>query len=639
MFADVVSLKIKPGSFRHGSAETVDIAPLLSLGGQNRRSGTGHNPTSRNLLSAKSASKAIQPGSGLFILRRKTRPSPRELSGFGRGYNPVFRNGYGVDIDNDFLFQQNRRSQTTGASRYAPLLNSYQTKPSSWVALQNALQRQQAMKSLYHGGAARPSGKSQYHQSLLPLLHHYKLQKNAADKYYDKYLRTLQLLALATSIQKSIDPTSPELSSYTHSFQNSPYSSLLSNSSFVITNSVGSIEIHTNNITSSEINRNNSSKVSDQIAEASGRIDYGEPHDEISSFHRELENQQRRLLEVFPPPQSEIPFGERTILMVRFPPVPEQKKKEFIKLSTTYDIDGGITFGGPRWLSFGTPFDPWDHPWNHEPPKEKVHTRLVYAEADKASSYGVIISQNFVYRPSIRFTNTDPKLLAKNQGDLLNGGPSIVAQLAKALAEGNRITNSYYLSKNLLQGKQWASPAKKPPFVIVHLDTYTKKKNETKAFGLNDDVEANYANGTIIYPTQNNPNILASTKFEFHNAHEIDQIFDKPLAILGHGYGWGDVPVHPKGIREIRNFMQLMYKVHQEAHGAGRTKVDDLRKLGDELQRPAFNDSKPLLRDQIADRSVNWLHTSSVGIRSLSEYDDQFPYAKHPVVDVSKDYY
>lgn len=119
--------------------------------------------------------------------------------------------------------------------------------------------------------------------------------------------------------------------------------------------------------------------VDDQIAEASERSDsHHHHHDEHPFLQRELEKQKRKLLEVFPPPQSKIPFLERTILMVRFPPVPEpHKSKDLITIKTEHNIDGGITFGGPRWLSFGKHFDPFDHPWYHTTPLPTEPAKLV----------------------------------------------------------------------------------------------------------------------------------------------------------------------------------------------------------------------------------------------------------------------
>lgn len=639
-FPDVISLNLKPktASRNVGTQQTVDIAPLLGLDGKVGNSAPAKRYKSR--LSQKVPSRSASQGPGLLILRRKT-PKSRNLNIFQRSdsprqslqYSHLLKRPTGLAGITQQQLQQNRRSFDTSGP---PSLSIPASKAKlMWMAMHAAQQRQRALNLKNYQKYMDSAAKSQYYRSVIPLLYHYKIQKQAAAKYHAKYLRTLQLLALATRPELSYS-FSPELGALTQSFKNSPYGSLLSNSSFIATNSVDA------KTGAMKLSKGSSSSkvVEDQIAEASERSDDHHPIIDDPTLQRELEKQKRKLLEVFPPPHSEIPFGERTILMVRFPPVPEEHhhKKPTIKLKTDVDIDGGITFGGPRWLSFGTPFDPFDHPWYHTTEAPTEPSKIVWAEANKPSSYGVIITQNFIHRPSIRFTNSDPKWLAKHKGDLLNGGPSIVAQLAKTLAEGNRISNSYYLSKNAYLGKTWANPEKKPPFVIVHLDTYTKKSNETGNLGLDEDVEANYANGTIIYPTKNNPHILASTKFEFHDAHEISHIFDNPLAIHGHGYGWGKVPVYPKGINEIKNFLRLMYKVHQEGHERARQKSIELKKFGDHLERPALLGSKPLLRDQIADRSINWLHTSSVGIRSLSEDDDQFPYDSQPVVDVSEDY-
>lgn len=651
---------MKPSSSRSRAAtatptQTVDIASLLNINDKGSVKNVSKSFNSRTSLNQRRRmDSSINPSQGLFIIRRKT-SSPRysqaasrfSTHGYGQSrarqlsfpYNSRGLNG----LSSQLQLQQNRRSFNT-LTQPPPFLNSNKAKL-AWMALLAARQRQRSLNALNHFYASpspslspSPSAmpeKSQYYKSIMPLLYQYKMQKQETDKYYAKYLKTLQLLALATSQSSDNFQFSPELGLFMQSFKNSPYGSLLKNSTFVSTNSVDSdmIQIQMSG------NGTNTNEIPDQIAEASEASDRSDTgHHEYSSLHYEIEKQKRKLLEVFPPPQSEVPFGERTILMVRFPPVPEDHRKDTIRLSKEYDIDGGITFGGPRWLSFGKPFDPFDHPWYHTTPPPHKPTKYVLAEAEKPSGYGVIISQNFIYKPTIRFTNSDPKHLAKHKGDLLNGGPSIVTQLAKALAEGNRISNSYYLSKNVWQGKTWANPEMKRPFVIVHLDSYTKKANETGHLGLDEDIEANYANGTIIYPTKNDPNILASTKFEFHNAHEIDHIFEKPLAILGHGHGWGKVPVYPKGIKEIKNFLRLMYKVHMEQHERAKKKAIELKKVGDKLERPALAGSKPLLRDQIADRSTTWFHTTSVGIRSLSEDDDHFPYATHPVIDVSKDY-
>ncbi|CAL8075054.1 unnamed protein product [Orchesella dallaii] len=624
---DIVSIIRKPTKTGSKSAETVDIAPLLGINDGKRTIKTSslnaHYLRSANKVPAKAKTEHSQ----VYVLRRR-QPT---LSSFNslRHSLPLNQQIHFLSNPSHFSsvsspFEQNRRSYKTVRP---PLANSSKAKL-EWLALQSALQRSRAINAF--NSYRLSEEKSERYQNLLPLLYQYKMQKQAMA--YANYLRTLQLLALATSQNPLYSNAySQQHDIFTQSFLTSPYSSLLSNASFIPVNYVE------NN------NSNSTSKtVSDQVGAASEaaseRSASGQP--EYTSLHREIEKQKRKLLEVFPPPESQVPFGERTILMVRFPPVPHQKKKKgIIKLKSAYDIDGGITFGGPRWNSFGAHFNPWDHPWNkpkHEVKKEP--TTFVVKEADKPSSYGVIITQKYIYRPSIKFTNSNPKTLAKNQGDILNGGPSIVAQLAKALAEGNRISNSYFLSKATLHGKKWSSSQKKPPFVIVHLDTYTKKSNETEGFGIEDQVEANYANGTIIYPTINNPNVLASTKFEFHDGNALDKIFDKPLETYGGGWGWGKVPVHPKGIREIRNFLKLMHKVHLEAHNRGKKKVEDLKKQGDQLERPAFPDSKPLLRNQIADRTTTWLHTSSVGIRSLSEDDDHFPYEEHPTVDISHDY-
>lgn len=48
------------------------------------------------------------------------------------------------------------------------------------------------------------------------------MQKQAAAKYHAKYLKTIQLLALATSPDTGFS-NSPELAAFTQSFENSPF--------------------------------------------------------------------------------------------------------------------------------------------------------------------------------------------------------------------------------------------------------------------------------------------------------------------------------------------------------------------------------------------------------------------------------
>ncbi|ODM89544.1 hypothetical protein Ocin01_17138 [Orchesella cincta] len=647
---DIVSLKRKPG-LGQKITQTVDIAPLLGIS-DNKQTIRGGSSLNTHYIRSNNyvPKRKMDHSQRVYVLRRKqpTLPTYTSFNSFPQRLPLNQQINYLNYLNTPQQFpmssltsrlDHNRRSYNTVNP---PFANSYRAEL-QWLAMQNALQRSRAINS-YSSDYGSSEAKPERLLSMLPLLYQYKMQKQAIE--YAKYLKTLQLLALATS-QHPLESYSPELDIFAQSFLNSPYSSLLSNASYIPANYAESSRSKNNNTPNSNTANENTPSAdtaNDQSAEASEAATPSERSStpEFTSLNREIEKHKRKLLDVFPPPDSEVPFGERAILMVRFPPVPHQKKsKGVIKLKSAHDIDGGITFGGPRWMSFGAPFNPWDHPWNKPKHAQKKPTEYIVKEADKPSSYGVIISQKYIYRPSIKYTNSDLKKLAKNQGDILNGGPSIVAQLATALAEGNRISNSYFLSKAALHGEDWSSSERKPPFVIVHLDTYTKKSNDTGGLGIEDQVEANYANGTIIYPTENDPHVLASTKFEFHDGNALDKIFDKPLETYGHGWGWGrdhPVPVYPKGIREIRNFLKLMHKVHQEAHAGGKKKVEHLRKLGDKLERPAFPDSRPLYRNQIADRTTTWLHTSSVGIRSLSEDDDHFPYDKDPTVDISHDH-
>jgi hypothetical protein len=336
-----------------------------------------------------------------------------------------------------------------------------------------------------------------------------------------------------------------------------------------------------------------------QSRESAGHID------NLFSKNRQVKLTQlkrlQHLSEVFPPSGSYTPYGERTIVMVKYPGLPQTEKSKELEIDLT-----------SRWKNMWKPTSPQ----NAEP-----------GPAD----FGVIISQNHILQPDLSAQyNTNNYFQRSENQELTFSGPGadLVPQLAKALAERNRIINTYS-SSALSKGKDIET---KPPFVLIHLESYTKKSNKSSTFGFDNIVEKNYANGTIIYPTKNNPSILASTKFEFENLDDVENIFSRPLE----GYHHGSMkPILPLGLADIRSYLKLMYEVHADIHEGGKTKLEELRRLSSISHREALSGSREMtdweIRRSRGMLNDNWLHTSTIGLRSLSG-DNPFAQIPSPPV-------
>jgi hypothetical protein len=237
--------------------------------------------------------------------------------------------------------------------------------------------------------------------------------------------------------------------------------------------------------------------------------------------------------ESLPPRGSYTPYGERTIIMIKYPGLPERRRitaPATPGLSVEGSYFGKYSLGGVKTVSVTT-VDDWNTP-SARPIKLKD------------PDVGVVISQNYILQPDVSmnshyaFDHQTLRVPARyddhsSEDDAVD--TDMVSLLAKTLAERNRLINTFIAKKAAADGKynnkQWgnAGPKKEPPFVLIHLETFTKKRNNTTPFGFAEERESSFSNGTIIYPTLDDPTVLASTKFEFDGAKDIEAVFDRPL--------------------------------------------------------------------------------------------------------------
>lgn len=302
-----------------------------------------------------------------------------------------------------------------------------------------------------------------------------------------------------------------------------------------------------------------------------------------------------------PPKGSYTPYGERTIIMLKYPGLPERHRVAQNDISLGSFGRDMYALGGIRPISIT--MDDWQTP-SRKPIKLKD------------PDVGVIIAQNYILQPDVSL-NSHYKYQPQGGDDSSTSDFDMVSQLAKALAERNRIINSFSAGKHGSSG-----PLKEPPFVLVHLESYTKKKNTTTPYGFDEEREISYSNGTIIYPSLDDPTTLASTKFEFEGLNDVENVFNRPLQIGQRGGGMK--PIVPLGLVEIQNYLRLMYTMHHDIHDGGHVKMGELKGLAATVERQPLEGSRPMA-DWEVERNMekykeNWMHTSTLGLRSISDY-------------------
>ncbi len=340
---------------------------------------------------------------------------------------------------------------------------------------------------------------------------------------------------------------------------------------------------------------------------------------------------------VFPPLSDSYfsPYGDRTIVSLQFPRFAE----------------GELT--------------PQKTKWHKSKPK---HLK-------KATDFGLVITQNYIFRKNVRDYGNFSKIFANSASS-----QTVLQDFAKLLLTNENEKKSKrenskkagktaqglsnLLNVDILTGLdspgyqippipisahpsawQWGwksplPPPKSPTFAIVLLESRVKMNDSESTTSSQDLVS--FTNGSLIFPALSNPQELSHVPFILRKKGDIHHIFSSPDKNALHPN------LSPYEKDTLLSFLSLVEGLHTDSHADGVAGLERVKQLANSLNRARLPVSNifaddPLEKEEEAARQTRWLYTSTVAIRKLSPpkeiklYPVVFPvpiidsYREHPL--------
>lgn len=364
-----------------------------------------------------------------------------------------------------------------------------------------------------------------------------------------------------------------------------------------------------------------------------GRISIEQPLTHGAALQAEVERLQR-LNEVFPPSGDSYfsPYGDRTIVALQFPRFAESRQ-----------FGGGDSPGLPILATdyYGVPI--------YGPPRKPL--RKITKHLKKAKDFGVILSQNYIYRKNVRdygnfskvFENGRPSQeILQDVAKMLVASAQMKASSSKS-SSGGGVPNSLasLLNLDVLDGlsqgpgydlppihpQRWDWDSKKrskpiPSFVLVAIESRVKLSRKEPG---TPGEELSLTNGSLLFPSPSNPNRLTHIPFILRQPGDVNSVFDGAGDESSSSYGSeGKLKgLIPQEKAHLLSFLQLAEGLHSDGHEDGKERLGRVRKMSDSLTRlrlPQTNQfmDDPLEEEESKARETYWLVTTTIGLRSVT---------------------